>query len=76
MLVPVFGLFLTVSTILKLLSQLYTTDVRYMLVIGATFFLPVIITLNTFSELTFFTGIISPIWPFSKAIAEVVIVIV
>ena len=46
-----------------------------MLVIGATFFLPVIITLNVFSDLTFLTAIISPTWPFSKAIAEVVIVI-
>ena len=46
-----------------------------MLVIGATFFLPVMITLKIFSEFMFLTGIISPIWPFSKAIAEVVIVI-
>ena len=46
-----------------------------MLVIGATFFLPVMITLNIFSDFIFFTAIISPTWPFSKAIAEVVIVI-
>ena len=43
-----------------------------MLVIGETFFLPVIIAFKTFFEFKFSIDIISPNWPSSKAIADVV----